>query len=94
MVGDDASQASQDIPLQRVREIHLAGYADHGCYLVDAHNNRVSEPVWQLFAQAMARLPDTPVLIEWVKQIPPLEVLLDGAVRAASFVATTREMAV
>ena len=66
----------------RIREIHLAGFEDKGDYLIDAHNNRVSDPVWVLFAEVIRQLPDIPVLIEWDNDIPALEVLLDESTRA------------
>ena len=74
--------------------MHLAGYEDRGDYLVDAHNSRVSEPVWALFAQAAARLPDVPVCIEWDNDIPALDVLLDEARHAREVIEQTgREVA-
>ena len=85
-LGFDAAVALQRIPLQRIREIHLAGYEDKGHFLIDAHNNRVSEPVWDLFARLMSLVPDVPVCIEWDNDIPPLNILLDEAARAASIV--------
>lgn len=80
--GQCAADFFRDLPLQRIREIHLAGYEDCGEYLIDAHNNRVSDPVWDLFADAIAQLPDVPVLIEWDNEIPSLEILLAEAARA------------
>ncbi|MDJ0740639.1 MAG: DUF692 domain-containing protein [Gammaproteobacteria bacterium] len=76
-LGLDAADALDRVPRERVREIHLAGHETRGDYLVDAHNSRVSAPVWALFAQAAARLPDVAVCIEWDNDIPPLDVLLD-----------------
>ncbi|MEN8178455.1 MAG: DUF692 domain-containing protein [Pseudomonadota bacterium] len=90
-LGLDAMQALQSIPLQRIREIHLAGYEDKGRFLIDAHNNPVSEPVWDLFAHLVTLAPDVPVCIEWDNNIPPLEVLLDEAARAASIVHQVRD---
>jgi len=72
----------QQLPLERIREIHLAGYEDKGDYLIDAHNNRVSDPVWALYADVVQQLPDVPVLIEWDNDLPALEILLDEAARA------------
>jgi uncharacterized protein (UPF0276 family) len=77
--GAPAGDFLQQLPLARIREIHLAGYEDKGDYLVDAHNNRVSDPVWALFADVVQQLPDVPVLIEWDNDLPALEILLDEA---------------
>ena len=81
-LGFAALRALEALPLARVREIHLAGYEDTGHFLIDAHNHRVSEPVWQIYRQVAQRLPDVPVCIEWDNDIPALGVLLAEARRA------------
>ena len=65
----------ESLPLERVREIHLAGYEDRHDYLLDAHNNPVSPPVWDLYKSFVQRRNDIPVLIEWDKDIPEFSVL-------------------
>ena len=70
------------LPLQRVGEIHLGGYEDKGSFLLDAHNNAVSEPVWQLYRQCMQRIPNTPTLIEWDNDIPDFAALRAEAASA------------
>jgi len=75
------------LPLHRVREIHLAGFADKGDYLLDAHNNSVSDNVWTLYQALMGQLSaeqlsDIPTLIEWDNDIPELEVLIAEARKA------------
>jgi len=80
--GAPAGDFLQQLPLGRIREIHLAGYEDKGDYLIDAHNNRVSDPVWALYADVIQQLPDVTVLIEWDNDLPALEILLDEAARA------------
>ena len=71
-----------------IGEIHLAGHAvrklDDGQTLrIDDHGSRVAPAVWALYAQALARFGPVPTLIEWDTELPPLEMLLDEAVRAA-----------
>ena len=80
--GIPASTLFDELPLERVREVHMAGFEDKGDYLIDAHNNRVAETVWSLFGELMGKLPEVPVLIEWDNDIPALEVLIDEANRA------------
>ena len=67
------------IPPSRVQEIHLGGYENMGMYLLDAHNNAVSEPVWTLYRECTKRFPATPTLIEWDNEIPPFTVLQQEA---------------
>jgi len=77
--GTHAGAFLDALPLRRIREIHLAGYEDKGNYLIDAHNNRVSSPVWSLYTETRRRMPDVPALIEWDNDIPAFEVLLEEA---------------
>ncbi|MDZ7813205.1 MAG: DUF692 domain-containing protein [Ideonella sp.] len=65
-----------------VGEIHLAGYNDDGELVIDDHGSRVHEPVWQVYAHAVARFGRVPTLIEWDTDVPSLEVLLDEVRRA------------
>lgn len=70
------------INLNRVAEIHLAGFEDKGHYYLDAHNNLVSEPVWQLYRSLMQRNNVIPTLIEWDHDIPEFQVLYGEAQKA------------
>ena len=66
------------IPLERVRQVHLAGHsAGQDGLLIDTHDHPVPDPVWALYAQAMPRLGEVAVMIERDDDIPPLETLLD-----------------
>lgn len=65
------------IPAQRVKQIHLAGFQDKGDYLLDAHNNPVSDSVWEQFEQFVARHGPIPSMIEWDNDLPTLDRLLD-----------------
>lgn len=80
--GEDPDTVLAALPLERVREIHLAGHEQKDGWLLDAHNGPVSASVWALYARVARLLPEVPVLIEWDSDIPPLSVLLEEAVRA------------
>ena len=81
--GFSAREYLRKIPMQRVREIHLAGYEDRGAYLLDAHNNRVSTPVWELYEQVIKEYKNIPTLIEWDNDIPSFAVLREEAAAAS-----------
>jgi len=74
--GIDAREFIQSLPAEKIKEIHLAGYEDKGEYLIDAHNNRVSDAVWELYSFFVQQCGAKPTLIEWDNNIPSLEVLL------------------
>lgn len=80
--GFDAYTFIDAIEPGSVGEIHLAGFQDTGELLIDTHGDLVSDPVWQLYRHALARLGPVPTLIEWDIDIPPLEVLLGEAAKA------------
>ncbi|MGH9579185.1 MAG: MNIO family bufferin maturase [Terriglobales bacterium] len=87
--GWDASAYIAALPPAAVGEIHLAGHAvkklDGGRTMrIDDHGSRVAPEVWSLYAEALARFGLVPTLIEWDTGVPPLEVLLEEAARAAA----------
>lgn len=75
----DAQVYLDAIPYTRVKEIHLAGFEKREGYLLDAHNNLVTDDVWQLFMCAMQHAPHIPALIEWDNDIPAFSVLQEQA---------------
>ena len=80
-----ANNYINNIPLDLVAEIHLAGFEDNGSYLLDSHNNKVSSPVWDLYQQVIKKDHSIPTLIEWDNDIPPLSTLLQEAEKARNF---------
>lgn len=85
--GRDAMAFIDELPLDAVGEIHLAGFArDHDAdgapLLIDHHGSPVDEAVWALYTRVIARIGQTPTLIEWDNDVPPLATLLAQAQRA------------
>jgi len=94
--GWDASAYLAALPPEAVGEIHLAGhsirtFADGSSLRIDDHGSKVSEEVWTLYRQAVARFGAVPTLIEWDNEIPPLDVLLDEAQHAEQVIAAWQE---
>jgi uncharacterized protein (UPF0276 family) len=80
--GFDAGDYLRAIPVDRVGEIHLAGYEAETDFLVDTHSRRVHPPVWELYAETLARFGPVATLIEWDNDIPAFDVLLEEAGKA------------
>jgi len=85
--GFDAEEYLQNIPPAFVGEIHLAGYQENRVddvaeIYIDAHNQPVHPPVWELYEMALSIFGDKPTLIEWDNDLPPLQVLLEEAFKA------------
>jgi uncharacterized protein (UPF0276 family) len=81
-LGLDAGAFLAGLPAGAVREIHVAGHARNGTVLIDDHGSKVSEPVWDLYRQAVERFGAQPTLVEWDNHIPPLGELVAEARRA------------
>ena len=84
-LGNSGHAFLHQLPLERVEQVHLAGYEERDGFLVDAHNNRVSEQVWALFAELQTLKSGIPSLVEWDNDLPELQVLLDEAARAETY---------
>jgi uncharacterized protein (UPF0276 family) len=80
--GLDPGRYLARIPAERVGEMHLAGHEDHGDLVIDTHDRPVSDDVWELYGEAVARFGAVPTLVEWDARIPPLPTVLAEARRA------------
>ncbi|WGD29788.1 DUF692 domain-containing protein [Ancylobacter sp. WKF20] len=85
-------------PLAEVREIHLSGHAatvdDHGApLLIDSHDTPVTDEVWALYAEVIARTGPIATLIEWDNDVPDWPVLRAEAEAADALLARTRRQA-
>ena len=74
-------------PLAHVQEIHLAGHdvttdTEGETLLLDTHGADVAIPVWELYAEVIARTGPLPTLIERDNNVPALEDLVAEARRA------------
>ena len=74
------------LPLDRVRQIHLAGHdpaTEERDIIIDTHDREVADGVWDLYAKAMSMLPQpVATMIERDGNIPPLADLLQELDRA------------
>ena len=64
------------LPLDRVRQIHLAGHSQGETLLIDTHDHPVCDAVWALYAEVSPYLENIAVMIERDEDIPPLRDLL------------------
>src|SRR5258708_1760776 len=81
--GFDPKKYLEGIPVDRVRQMHLAGYSEQDTgFLIDTHDHPVTSPVWDLYRESVRRFGAVPALIEWDDKIPPFEVLEQEAKKA------------
>lgn len=80
--GFDPHEYIANIPKDKVKEIHLAGYEEMDGYLFDTHGYQVKPPVWDLYCVALKRFGAVPTLIEWDTDIPSFSTLKAEAFKA------------
>lgn len=81
--GFDAEQFIDALPLEAVRQIHLAGHATFADAIIDTHGGPVADAVWALYRYTLKRAGRMiPTLIEWDSQIPPFAHVADEVDRA------------
>jgi uncharacterized protein (UPF0276 family) len=84
--GFAAQEYLAGLPLDRVRQIHLAGHEPataERAVIIDTHDREVCDDVWALYAKAMAMIPQpVATMIERDDKIPPLPDLLAELDRA------------
>lgn len=64
------------LPAERVQQFHLAGHLKGNRLIIDTHDTTISDPVWQLYAEALKRYGPVSCLIERDDHIPPLAELM------------------
>ncbi|WP_202388856.1 MNIO family bufferin maturase [Pontixanthobacter aquaemixtae] len=88
--GFSATDYLDGLPLDRVRQVHLAGHTE-GTIKIDTHDQPVCDGVWDLYAKAMQRLGPVATMIERDDRIPPLPELLVELDRAAQIAEAARQ---
>ncbi|OGT45627.1 MAG: hypothetical protein A3E82_09025 [Gammaproteobacteria bacterium RIFCSPHIGHO2_12_FULL_38_11] len=75
--GFSAEKYLQGVVVDRVKQFHLSGHKNCGSHIIDTHDDKIIDDVWDLYAKAVARFPDTPLIIERDSNIPELSELMD-----------------
>lgn len=84
----NSSEYIEAVNIDRVAEIHLAGFEDKGDYYLDSHNKPVNQEVWELYADLIKENSTIPTLIEWDHDIPEFEVLCNEANKAKNIISS------
>lgn len=78
-IGFNANDYLDDFPTSSVVEIHLAGALkdEAAGLLIDNHGSPVAEPVWQLLDNFTRHHGTRPILIEWDRDLPRFDQLMN-----------------
>lgn len=83
--GFDPKTYYQNIPLERVIQIHLAGHSDFGSYVLDTHDHPVRNEVWDLYAEIYPLTQGVSTLLEWDDNFLSFEQTWVEALKAKQF---------
>lgn len=77
------------IPMDKVQEIHLAGFSEREGFYFDSHSRPLYPELIELYKIVLKKRRDIPTLFEWDEDIPSFDILEDqirqiGAVREES----------
>jgi uncharacterized protein (UPF0276 family) len=84
--GFDPLTYIDNVPSERVVQIHIAGHSKLSDYLLDTHDQPVSDPVWKLYEHAIKRIGPTPTLLEWDDNIPDFQTVHTEALKAEQYI--------
>ncbi|WP_437188555.1 DUF692 domain-containing protein [Planctomicrobium sp. SH668] len=73
--GFDPVEYVENIPHQRIVQMHLAGHTNMGTYCIDTHDGPVIDPVWRLFQRVYELTGGVSTLLEWDAKIPEFPVV-------------------
>jgi len=82
-----------NLPHQRVGQMHIAGHSKFEKYILDTHDHPVLDPVWKLYAHATRLAGRTATLLEWDDSIPSFDEVHHEALKANQFIADLQESA-
>ncbi len=83
--GFDPLDYVNNVPLERVLQIHLAGHDDQGDYIIDTHDNYVCNEVWDLYGEVYPRTNGVSTLLEWDDNFISFQETWDEAKKAKKF---------
>ncbi|MDB6175578.1 MAG: hypothetical protein JWL59_4889 [Chthoniobacteraceae bacterium] len=75
----------ENVPHNRVAQIHIAGHTKYEKYILDTHDHPVLDPVWELYNAALLRSGPTATLLEWDDKIPSFDEVHNEALKAKNF---------
>ncbi len=66
-----------ELPLERVVQLHFVGSHKHGKHLIDAHSHKTEKEIWQVFREVCARCDVKGAILERDGNFPPFAEILE-----------------
>jgi uncharacterized protein len=74
-----------NVPHERVGQIHIAGHTKYEKYILDTHDHPVLPAVWRMYDHLIRKCGPTNTLLEWDARIPPFQEVHAEALKARKF---------
>jgi uncharacterized protein (UPF0276 family) len=74
-----------NLPLDKVIQIHLAGHRNMGNYLLDTHDQHVADAVWEIYADVYPKTQKASTLLEWDDHFLSFQDTWNEALKAKRF---------
>ena len=71
-----------EIPLERVIQLHFVGSHTHGNLLIDAHSHKTETEIWEVFREVCARCDVKGAILERDGNFPPFEEIVEEIEKA------------
>ena len=81
----DPVEYVENVPHERIVQVHLAGHTDCGTHRIDTHDSEVIDPVWELYRLAHRLTGGVSTLLEWDAKIPPFPVVHAEVLKAKQY---------
>lgn len=83
--GFDWRKFLDEIPLERVIQLHFVGSHKNGKHLIDAHAHKTEEKIWEVFREVCARCDVKGAILERDENFPPFAEILEELQTARIF---------
>lgn len=87
----DAKKYIDEIPVEYICQIHLAGHTNKGNIIIDTHSDHVIDEVWQLYKYTIETKGKITTMVEWDEKIPDFPVLQKEIEKAKKIAASFPE---
>lgn len=84
----DAAHYIEQLPHEKIVQMHLAGHQNCGDYIIDTHDNSVAPEVWKLFSLAWQLTGGAATLLEWDSRIPDFDAYHAELLKAKEFMSS------
>ncbi|MGD2169259.1 MAG: DUF692 domain-containing protein [Chlamydiota bacterium] len=83
--GFEPEKYYENLPFDRVLQIHLAGHSNYDKFIIDTHNNYVCDEVWQIYKEVYPKTGGVSTLLEWDDHFLSFEDTCKEALKAKQF---------